>query len=107
MAIQAKTTGKAQEAIAAVGGRKFTIPARSPDLNPIENIFHNIKRQLQDDALSKRITKETYTQFCARIKATLLNFSPEIIDRKIASMDQRIDMMTILRINKHRNCMFC
>lgn len=84
---------KAQEAIAAVGAKKFTIPARSPDLNPIENIFHNVKRQLQDDALSKRITKETYSQFCARVKATLLNYSPEIIDRTITSMDRRIDMV--------------
>ena len=84
---------KAKEAIAAVGARKFTIPARSPDLNPIENVFHNVKRQLQDDALSKQITKETYSQFCARIKATLLNYPPEIIDRTIASMDRRIDMV--------------
>ena len=58
---------KVQDAIAAVDARKFAIPARSPDLNPIENVFHNVKRQLQDDALSKRITKEPYSQFCARV----------------------------------------
>ena len=84
---------KAQDAIAAIGARKFTIPARSPDLNPIENVFHNVKKQLQDDALSKRITKETYSQFCARVKTTLLNYSSEIIDRTIISMDRRIDMV--------------
>ena len=83
---------KAQDAIAAVGARKFTIPARSRDLNPIENVFHNVKKQLQDDALSKRITKETYPQFCARVKTTLLNYSSKIIDRTIISMDRRIDM---------------
>ena len=75
--------------MSAVGARKFTIPARSQDLNPIENVFHNVKRQLQDDALSKRITKETYSQFCTRVKATLLNYSPDIIDRTIESMDKR------------------
>ena len=84
---------KAQDAIAAVGARKFAIPARSPDLSPIENVFHNVKRQLQDDALSKRITKESHSQFCARVKQTLLNYSPEIIDRTIVSMDRRIDMV--------------
>jgi hypothetical protein len=54
-------------AMSAVGAKTFTIPARSPDLNPIENVFHNVNRQLQDDALSKRITKETYSQFCTRV----------------------------------------
>ena len=73
---------KAQQAISAVGAKKFTIPARSPG-----------KRQLQDDALNQQITKETFSQFCARVKATLLNYSPEIIDRTITSMDRRIDMV--------------
>ena len=93
MVIQAKNSRKAQDAIAAVGARKFAIPARSPDLNPIENVFHNVKTQLQNDALSKQINKEPYSQFCARVKQTLLNYSPEIIDRTIASMDQRDDMV--------------
>ena len=56
-------------------------------------LHHNVKRQLQDNALSKRITKETYSQFCARVNSTLLNYSPEIIDRTIESMDRRIDMV--------------
>jgi transposase len=84
---------KAKLAMSAVGARNFTIPARSPDLNPIENVFHNVKRQLQDDALSKRITKETYSQFCTRVKVTLLNYLPDILDRTIESMDKRIDMV--------------
>ena len=88
-----KNSRIAKLAMSAVGARKFTIPARSPDLNPIENVFHNVKRQLQDDALSKQITKETYSQFCTRVKATLLNYSPDIIDRTIESMDKRIDMV--------------
>ena len=36
-----------------VGPRKFTIPARSLDLNPIENIFHIVKRRLRQDALDQ------------------------------------------------------
>ena len=58
---------KAEEAMKVVGARKFKIPARSPDLNPIENVFHNVKQQLMDEALSCNITHETFTQFSAII----------------------------------------
>lgn len=27
------------------------VPARAPDLNPVENIFHIVKRRLHQDAL--------------------------------------------------------
>ena len=37
---------KVKEAIAAVGAQKFTVPARSPDLNPIENVFHNVQEAI-------------------------------------------------------------
>ena len=84
---------KAREAMYQVGAKKFSIPPRSPDLNPIENVFHNIKSQMRDDAFNKRITNETYSQFCARVKDTLLNYPTEIIDRTIMSMDKRIDLV--------------
>ena len=56
------------DAVFDVGARKFKIPARSPDLNPIENIFHNVKTQIRDDAFAKNITREDYAQFCERVK---------------------------------------
>ena len=34
-------------------------PPRSPDINPIENMFHLIRRQLTEDALQHNIIKET------------------------------------------------
>ena len=49
----------AMRALAEVGGKKFSIPARSPDLNPIENLFHHVKRKLKREAMTKKITKET------------------------------------------------
>ena len=76
-----------------IGARKFFIPARSPDLNPIENAFHNVKTKLADDAFINNVTHETYSAFCRRVRQTLLNYSPEIIDRTIASMDKRIGMV--------------
>jgi len=84
---------KAQEAMRQVGARKFSIPARSPDLNPVENVFHNVKSQLQDDALNKKITHETYSQFCERVKKTLLSYPADIIDRTIQSMNRRVEMI--------------
>lgn len=84
---------KANVAIDEVGARQFSIPARSPDLNPIENVFHNIKNLLRDDALNKKIYSENYEQFCQRIKRTMLNFPSDIIDRTIDSMPKRIDMV--------------
>ena len=34
-----------------VGAQKFTISARGPNLNPMENIFHIVKRKLHHNAL--------------------------------------------------------
>ena len=47
---------KARSAWDGDGARKFAIPARSPDLNPIENIFHIVKKRLHQDALDQQIT---------------------------------------------------
>ena len=74
MAIQVKIAKKQKKQLLQLAHKNLLSRARSPDLNAIENVFHNVKRQLQDDALSKRITKETYSQFCAPTKATLLNY---------------------------------
>ena len=57
----------ARQAMDAVGCRLFSIPPRSPDINPIENCFNNIRRQIRKDAISKKITKETYPDFCRRV----------------------------------------
>ena len=62
---------KARSAWDEVGARKFTIPARSPDLNPIKNIFHIVKRRLCQDALDQQITREDFAAFSARVKTTL------------------------------------
>ena len=83
----------AKEAMDSVGCRLFKIPARSPDLNPIENVFHNIRKKLSKDALEQKIEKETYEEFCRRVRKTILEYSSTIIDRTIDSMPKRIDMV--------------
>ena len=83
----------ARDAMEDVGARKFSIPARSPDLNPIENVFHNVKDKLREDAINENIVHETYEQFCERVKKTLMDFNPDVVDRTIESMPKRVEMI--------------
>ena len=39
--------------------RLFPIPARSPDLNPIENLFNQVRRKIKEDSLSKQLERES------------------------------------------------
>ena len=48
------------KAMESVGCRLVEIAPRPPDINPIENMFHLIRRQLTEDALQHNITKETF-----------------------------------------------
>lgn len=66
------------------------IPPRSPDLNPIENIFHIASKKLAKDAFEKGITRESYEQFCERVKRTICGISQQLIDRTIQSMSSRV-----------------
>ncbi len=83
----------ARRAFKEVGALKFSIPPRSPDLNPIENLFHLVSKQLEKDALDMQIKQETFAQFSARVKRTMLNFPKDVIDKIIKSMDKRVAMI--------------
>lgn len=84
---------KAKDAIDEVGGHLFSIPARSPDLNPIENAFNCVKEELRNQALNEHITHETFEEFSARCSAVLSNFPVKIVNRTIESMPRRIEMI--------------
>ena len=83
----------ARKAMDRLGCRMFPIPARSPDINPIENIFHLVRKQLQDDALRHRIMKETFAAFSERIKCTMKNIPVETINKTILSMNRRMQLI--------------
>lgn len=82
-----------KQALEKMGCEIFSIPPRSPDLNPIENIFHLVRDQLKSDALEKKIEHETYQEFSKRVAETICVFSKEIIDKTIESMPKRIIMV--------------
>ena len=83
----------AKEALKEVKAQQFHIPARSPDLNPIENVFHLISKKIRVEAKLKHIERENFGQFSERCKRNLRDFSPEIIDNTISSMNKRIQMV--------------
>ena len=59
------------------------IPPRSSDLNPIENVFHKVRRQLRKQALEQKHVNENFAAFEKRVVASLKNFSRHIIHRTI------------------------
>lgn len=81
----------ARDAIDAHRGWIFNIPARSPDLNPIENFFNTLKKALKKEALTKNITHETFEQFSRRCEEVMRRFPASEIDKIIESMPRRID----------------
>lgn len=60
---------------------------RSPDLHPIENIFHLVKRYLDQEAISKNIT-ESFDE--VNVLEAFENIPIEIIYKTISSMNRRI-----------------
>ena len=87
-----QNSAAAYKAIEKLGIKVLKIPARSPDINPIENIFHLVSKQLRKDATEQKITKETYEQFVERCKQTLLSFPVHVVDKTILSMGKRMDL---------------
>ena len=51
---------KGRIAIEEVGGVIFKIPSRSPDLNPMENVFKATAKILNREAVVENITHETF-----------------------------------------------
>ena len=71
----------------------FKIPARSPDINCIENVFHAMRKAIQKDAITRDIQKESFRQFQARCARIIRNFDSAYIDKVIESMPKRINLV--------------
>jgi len=80
-------------AIASIDGMVFKIPARSPDLNPIENFFGMVTKTLRKQVKDRNIERESFSEFVERVRTTMLNYSADKIDAIIKSMDKRIGMV--------------
>ena len=83
----------ARNAWQKLGCEMFPIPPRSPDLNPIENLFHLVRKKLKKDAIDNNITKETYNNFSKRVAKTISEFPAETINNLIESMPKRLQLV--------------
>ena len=83
----------AKVAMEKIGAVQFSILPRSPDCNPIENLFNLIERKLRQDAVEKDITYEPFDDYVARIKRTLMNFPVDQIDKIIETMPGRMQKL--------------
>ena len=83
----------AMKAVYDIRARMFAIPPRNPDINPIENFFHLLQIALIKQALECKIRHETFTEFSARVKDSMFNFSASTIDKIIKSMDKRMSLI--------------
>lgn len=81
----------AKIALEEISAELHEIPPRSPDLNVIESVFHQLRRFLEEEAISENITSETFEQFRDRVLRTLQTFPVALVDRTISSMNKRID----------------
>lgn len=80
----------AKLALAQINAKQMKIPARSPDINCIENVFAQVCRLLDTQAIERNITSETKDEFESRVKETLFNFPVQKINDIITSMPRRL-----------------
>ena len=66
-----QNSAKSKRAMKGVDSNLLLIPARGPDLYPIENMFNEVRVKLGDEAIQKDITKESYDQFKIRVINTI------------------------------------
>ena len=85
-----QNSAKARKALNTVGATLLKIPPRSPDINPIENLFNIVKRKLREQAIREQITQETFKAFANCVKTLICNVSISSIDNLIASMPKRM-----------------
>ena len=84
---------KARKALKDVGGKLFPIPKWRGNLNPIENVFNVVKRELRRQAIRHNITSETFEEFAQRVESTLYSVRREVVDNTVASMYERLDLI--------------
>ena len=77
----------AKSAMSRANSTLLKLPPRSPDLHPIENLFHIASNKLKQQAVSQNITKESFEQFKQRAVNTMYSIRIETINNLIESMN--------------------
>ena len=84
-------TQVAKSAMSQANSTLLKLPPRSPDLPPIENLFHIASNKLKGQAVSQNITKESFEQFKQRAVNTMYSIRIETINNLIESMNARLN----------------
>ena len=71
----------------------FAIPASSPDLSPIENIFNRIREKSTEDAIMSQIKRKNFKEFPASIKRAFAEFPVEEMVKTIDSIQKRMKLV--------------
>ena len=58
-----QTSRAAKLALEDIEGSFHEIPPQSPDLNPVENIFHLVKLYSDCEAICRNIVRESFDEF--------------------------------------------
>ena len=58
-----QTSRASNLAIEDIEGRFHEIPHQSPDLNPIDNIFHLVKLYSDCEAICRNVVRESFDEF--------------------------------------------
>ena len=83
-----------------IGAFVFCIPPRSPNLNPIENVFHLVNMEIRKNTIKRNITEQTFTSFSQRVKSLIQRIPKRTINCVIDSMNKWIKM--VLRAKGNR-----
>ena len=85
-----QTSAKAKRPLHWARANMHVIPPRSPDLNPIENLFNMARKQINAEVKEKNISNETWTDFVSRETRNIWSVPKDHIDKTIASMPVRV-----------------
>lgn len=86
-----QTSRRAMKALHGIEAELHRLPSRSQDLNPPENVFHFVKKRLENEALQNNITRESFEAFTERVLRCFHEMDIHMIDKTIESLPHRID----------------
>lgn len=95
-----QNSAKSRVAQEEVGADLFPIPPRSPELNPIENLFAFVKKDLRANAIKDMIHKETFEEFSVRVRKTLYSSDKGRINNIIGSYGRRLHQLVLRKGEK-------
>ena len=81
------------DALFDIGAMRFKISTHTPDINCIENVFHTMHKEIQEDVVEQGIQKETFLEFQKQSRNIIRDFGIYYIARVIDSMWKQTDLV--------------